>query len=145
MLTATEVWDEAALASLIAGATLLGSDLKVGLYTNSIAPTKKLTIADLVEPTFGGYARQLVVMGPVFRDPINGIASIAAALNWQMTGAPVPTIVVGCFYVYGAGPALLGIDPFPTPIGLNDDLDAFQTALEYVQSSQMQGFTTILS
>ena len=145
MLTATESWDGAALASLIAGATLLGTDLKCGLYVNSIAPTKKLAIGDLVEPTFTGYARQLVVMGPVFRDPINGISSIAGALNWQMTGTPVPSIIIGVFYTYGAGPALLGIDPFPQPVALNDDLDAFQTALQYIQSSQLQGFTTLLS
>lgn len=144
MLTTVEAYDEAALAALIAAATVLGSDLKAGLYTNVINPSKVLTIGDLVEPTYASYVRQLVVLGGPIRDPVNDIAAIAACLTWQMTGTPTPSIIVGVFYTFGAGPALMGIEPFPQAIALNDDLDAFVTVLEYIQSSDNQGFTTVL-
>lgn len=144
MLLTTEVYDDAALAALIADATLLGADLHAGLYTNNIAPTKVLTIADLVEASYTGYARQVVVMGAPFRDPQRGIAALAAGLNWHQTGVPVPQIIRGIFYVTGAVPALVGIEPFQSPLSLNDLLDSFTTILEYIQSSDAQGFTTIL-
>jgi hypothetical protein len=144
VLTTVEAFDEAALAALTAAVTVLGTDLKAGLYVNVIAPAKNLHLSDLTQPTYTGYLLQAVVLGAPFRDPLNGIAAIAPGLNWQMTGTPVPTIVQGVFYVFGAGPALLGIDPFPQPIAMNDDLDAFLTILEYIQSSQNQGFTTVL-
>jgi hypothetical protein len=144
VLTTTEVFDDAALTALIAGATLLGSDLHAGLYVNAIAPSKVLTIADLVEPTYGGYARQAVVMGAVFRDPVNGISALSAALLWQETGAASAVTIQGIFYVTGAGPSLLGIEPFPSPIPLVDLLSAFSTILQYIQSSPNPGFTTIL-
>lgn len=144
MLTTMELWDDAALASLIAGATLLGTDLKAGLFTNAIVPSKTLVIAGLTEPVYASYLRQVVVMGPVIRDPLNGIAALAAGLNWQMTGTPTPTIVYGIFYTYGAGPLLLGVELFANPIPLNDDLDAFLTVLEYIQSSDNAGLTTVV-
>jgi hypothetical protein len=144
VLTTTETYDDTALAALIAAATVLGTDLKAGLYTNVLAPSKTHVIGDFVEPTYTGYARQSVVLGTPFRDPNNGIVALAASLAWFMTGTPVPTIVQGIFYSYGAGPALLGMEPFDAPISLNDDLDAFTTLLEYIQSSQNQGFTTIV-
>lgn len=145
MLTATEAWDDAALTALLAGATLLGTDLKAGLYTNpDLIISKKLTLADLVEPAYASYVRQAVLMGPVFRDPQNGISSIAAALNWQETGTITPVIVYGVFYTYGATPILLGVDPFVNPISLVDALSAFQTVLQYIESSSAQGFTTVL-
>lgn len=143
-MTTTELWDKASLAALIAGATLLGADLKAGLYTNIIAPTKTKVIADLTEPTWATYARQAVLMGVPFRDAANGIASSSAALLWQQTGTPTPCIIQGIFYTYGAGPLLLAIQPFDTPIPLADDLDAFQTILEYISTSANQGFTTVV-
>jgi hypothetical protein len=143
-LVMTEVHDRAALAALIAAATVLGADLKAGLYTNVIAPTKVLVLTDLTEPTYASYVRQAVVMGPVMRDPVNGIASIAASLHWQETGAVTPVIIQGLFYVSGAGPDLRGIEPFKAPIPLNDLLDAFDTTLEYIQSQEFTGFTTVV-
>jgi hypothetical protein len=143
-LTTTEPFDSAALTALIAAATVLGSDVKAGLYINNVQPSKVLTIGDLTEPPYASYVRQAVVLGPAFRDPVNGIASVAGALTWQMTGSPTPCIIVGIFYTYGAGPALLGIEPFKTPIPLNDDLDAFVSVLEYIQSNENPGFSTII-
>jgi len=144
MLTTSEVYDKAALTSLIAAATLLGADLKAGLYTNLIDPSKVLTIADMVEPTYTGYARQVVVMGSAFRDPQNGIAALAAGLAWGPTSGTPAEIIQGIFYITGAGPSFMGIEPFPAPIPLNDSLDSFTTILEYIQSSQFAGFTTIV-
>jgi len=144
MLTTTEAYDDTALAALIAAATVLGTDLKAGLYTNSVAPSKLLTIADLTEPLYASYVRQAVVMSAPVRDPINGIASFATGLVWQQTGTPTPCIVYGIFYTWGAGPALLGIEPFGNGIALTDTLDAFTTILEYIQSQQNPGFTTVL-
>lgn len=144
MLTTTETYDDVALTALIASAVILGADVKAGLFTNAIAPTKRLVIADLTEPLYASYLRQSVVMGAAFRDPVNGIASVGGSLNWQMTGTPTPTIVQGIFYTYGAGPALLGVEMFASPIALNDDLDAFSTVLQYIQSSQFQGLTTVI-
>jgi hypothetical protein len=145
VLTATEAWDDAALTALIAGATLLGTDLKCGLYTNTpFTPTKSTVLSDLTEPTYGSYVRQAVVMGPIFRDPQNGIASIGAGLVWQETGTFTPEIIQGVFYTYGAGPTLLGVDPFQNPIPLTDLLSAFTTVLEYISSNNVQGFTTVL-
>lgn len=144
MLTATEAWDEAVVAALVAGATLLGADLKAGLFTNNITPGKSNVIADFTEPTYGSYVRQSVIMGAAVRDPLNGIASIGAGLTWQETGALTPVIVYGIFYTFGAGPALLGAELFPAPIPLNDLLDAFVTILEYIESNGNQGITTIV-
>lgn len=142
MLLTTEGYDETALALLIADATALGANLKAGLFTNVIAPTKVLTIADLTEPLYASYVRQAVVMGPVMRDPVNAIASIAANLHWQQTGAATPCIIQGIFYQHKVVPVLLGIEVFAQPIPMNDLFDAFDTILEYIQSSENQGFTT---
>ena len=144
VLTTSEAYDDAALAALIASAVLLGADLKAGLYTNVIDPTKRLVIADMTEPLYASYLRQSIVMGAIFRDPQRGIAALGAGVIWQMTGTPTPTTVQGIFYTFGAGPAFLGIEPFPAPISLVDDLDAFTTVLEYVQSQQFAGFTTVV-
>jgi len=145
VLLATESWDDAALTALIAGANLLGSALKAGLYTNpGFIPNKQIVLADMIEPTYASYVRQAVVMGPIFRDPQNGIASIAESLVWQETGVFTAEIIQGVFYTYGAGPLLLGVDPFPNPIPFTDLLSAFSTILEYVESNNVQGFTTVL-
>jgi hypothetical protein len=142
-MIATEAWDEAALASLIAAATLLGVDLKMGLYTNILTPSKSNVIGDLTEPTYASYARQLVVMGPVFRDINFEISSLAAALVWQQTGTPTPCLIQGWFLTFGAGPALLGICPLDQPFQMNDTLDALTIAAEYIQSSLTQGVGVI--
>lgn len=144
MLTTTELFDKAQLAASIASAVLLGADLHAGIYTNTPVITKQNVVADLTEPTYAGYVRQLVVMGPVIRDPVNGISALAAGLVWQEGGAITPVTINGVFYTYGAGNLLLGIDPFPTPQNLVDGLSAFTTILQYIQSSQNQGFTTVL-
>lgn len=144
MITTTELWDDAALTSLIAGATLLGADLKVGLFTNTPAIGKQLVIADLTEPTYPGYARQVCVLGAPFRDQLRGIAALAPGLQWAMDDDTVPTIVTGVFYTYGAGPALLGVEMIDPPIPLVDALSQFTTVLEYVQSPPAASLTTIL-
>lgn len=145
MVTTTEVWDDAALTALVAGANLLGSAARAGLFTNTPTIGKDLTIGDLVEPTYAGYARKNLVMGAPFRDPARGIASLAGALTWKMDDALVPTIVTGIFYTYGAGPDLLGVEMFNTPQALTDALSAFTTVLEYVQSPPAASLTTVVS
>lgn len=145
MLTTSEAFDASALAASIAAATVLGADVKAGLYTNTPVIGKKLTVADLVEAAYTGYVRQLVVMGAPARDPVNGIVSVAAGLTWQQTGSPVPAIINGIFYVTGAAQAVfLGINPFEVPIPLNDDLDFFVSILEFIQSNGNAGQTTIV-
>jgi len=144
MITATEAYDEAALAALIGAANVLGNTLKAGLYTNTIAITPKTALADLTEATYAGYVRQAVVMGAVYRDPVNGIAANSGLLTWQQVGVAVPQILRGIFYVGGAGPVLYFAENFPTPIALNDVIDAFETVLEYLETNQFQGFNTIL-
>lgn len=138
------MYDEAALEALIAAATLLGTDIVAGLFTNEISPTKTRVLADLTEPTYASYARQAVVFGAPFRDPQLGIAAIAAALTWQQTGTPTPCQIYGIFYATGGTLALMGMEVFELPIPLNDTLDAFSTVLEYVQSSNYQGVTTVI-
>jgi hypothetical protein len=140
----TEAWDQAVGAALVAGATLLGADLKAGLFTNNITPTNKTVIGDLVEPTYTGYARQTVVMGAVVRDPVQGIASFSAENTWQEITTPVSAVITGVFYTFGAGPALLGCYVFPTPIPLNDLLDFFATILEYIFTNENPATITVL-
>jgi hypothetical protein len=145
MLTTTEAYDDTALTAAIAAATLLGADLKAGLYTVPIAITKRLVTSDLTEAAYSGYARQDVVMGAPFRDPANGISSVGGGLTWQQTGMPVPVTIVGIFYVTGAAQAvLLGVEQFANPIPLVDLLDAFTTVLQFVQSSPFPGLTTVI-
>ena len=144
MLTTIELWDDAALASLIAGATLLGADLKAGLIVGTPALTHQSVIADITEPAYAGYVRQSVLMGPVIRDPINGISCLAAGLNWQEGGAITPVTITGIFYTYGAGPLLLGFEMFAVPQNLVDALSAFTTVLQWIQTSATPGLTTIL-
>jgi hypothetical protein len=143
-MTTMELWDDAALTSLIAGATLLGADLKAGIFTNTPTITKQMVIADLTVPTYAGYAGQTVVMGPVQRDPVNGICSFAAGLVWQETGAITPVTITGIYYTYGAGPLLLAVEIFDTPQTLVDALSAFTTVLQYIQSSENPGLTTVI-
>lgn len=144
MLTTTELFDDAALAAMIAAATVLGSDAKAGLFTAPVTPSKTLTIADLTEATYPGYARQLLAMGAPFRDPVNGISALSDALAWFQTGTPVPVIIYGTFYAYAATPLLLGVEVFQTPIPLNDLLDSFTTVLQFIQSNAFPGLTTII-
>ena len=134
MLTTIELWDDAALASLIAGATLLGADLKAGLIVGTPALTHQSVIADITEPAYAGYVRQSVLMGPVIRDPINGISCLAAGLNWQEGGAITPVTI----------PLLLGFEMFAVPQNLVDALSAFTTVLQWIQTSATPGLTTIL-
>jgi hypothetical protein len=144
VITTTEVYDAAALTALIAAATVLGTDVKAGLFVNDITPSKVLAIADLTEPTYASYVRQAVVMGSPARDPVQGIVSLAAALTWQETGTVTPVIVKGIFYTYGTGPALLAVEVFQNAIALNDHLDFFTSILQYIQSNENAGLTTIL-
>ena len=144
MLTTEELWDKAALASLVAGATLLGADLKAGLITNTPVISKQNVIADCTEPTYAGYVRQSVIMGSPVRDPVNGISSVSTGLVWQEGGAITPETITGIFYTYGAGPLLLGIEMFATPQNLVDALSAFTTILQYIQSSENAGLTTVV-
>jgi hypothetical protein len=144
MLTTTELYDAQALAALIADATALGADLKAGLYTNTPTITKQMVIADLTEPTYAGYVRQSVLMAPPSRDPQNGIVSVGAALIWQEGGLITPETIRGIFYTYGAGPLLLGVEPFAVSQNLVDALSAFTTVLQYIQSSENAALTTII-
>lgn len=144
MLTTMELYDDAALAALIADATLLGANLKAGLYVNSPTISKQNVIADLTEPGYAGYARQAVLLGAPSRDPQNGIVSIAPGLVWQEGGAITPVTVNGIFYTYGVVPKLLGIEPFAVPQTLVDALSAFTTVLQYIQSSENAGLTTVI-
>jgi hypothetical protein len=145
MLTTVELFDDAALASLIASATLLGSDLKAGLFTNQPVISKQNVIADFTEPVYASYLRQSVVMGAPFRDPLNGISSLSAALTWQETGTITPVTIYGIFYTYGTGPLLLGAEMFATPQNLLDALSAFESVLQFIQSNENAGFTTLLT
>jgi hypothetical protein len=131
----SEGLDAAALAASIAAATVLGTDLKMGLYTNVMTPTKTSVVGDFTEPTYASYVRQAVVMGAPIRDPINGIASLSGALTWQQTGTPTPVTIQGAFLTFGAGNLYAGAIPFATPIALNDTLDAFDIVIEYIQSN----------
>lgn len=145
MLSTVELFDDAALTALIASATLLGTDLKAGLFTNQPVISKQNVIADFTEPTYASYVRQSVVMGAPFRDPLNGISALSAALTWQETGSVTPVTIYGIFYTYGTVPLLLGAEMFETPQNLLDLLSAFETVLQYVQSNENAGFTTLLT
>lgn len=144
MLTTTEAYDDAALTSLLAAATLLGADLHVGIVTNDLTPSKDLTLADMTEPVYASYARQVVVMGVPYRDPVNGITAAAAQLVWQQSGTPTPCIIRGIFYATGATPYLVAFEKLNPPIPLNDTLDAFHTVLQYIQSNENPGLTTVI-
>jgi hypothetical protein len=143
-LLTTESFDDVALAACIAAATVLGADLKAGLFTNTPVLSKTNLVADFVEPVWATYVRQAVVMAGPFRDPALGIASLSASLIWQQTGTPTPCVIKGIFYTYGAGPLVMGAEIFATPIPLNDILDAFTSILEFVQSNSNPGFTTVV-
>lgn len=145
MLTTSESFDELALTALIASATLLGADVKMGLNTVPVQSSKLLTIGDMTEPTYGSYLRQDVVFGAPFRDPALGIASLAAPITWQETGTPSPTTIVGIFLTFGAGPAFLGYAPLAVPQTLTDLLSAFAVTVEYVQSNGLQGLIVVVN
>lgn len=144
MITWTEDFDAAALTALEAAATVLMTDLKALLFTNPITPSKVLTLADLTEPTYTGYARQVVTLGAPARDPQRGIVAVAPGLTWQETTTPVSVIIYGVAYAFGATPALAGVEVFPSPIPLTDLLSFFVTVLEYVQTNDGASFTTTI-
>lgn len=145
MLTSTEVYDKAALDALVANVLILGSDLKMGLNTNIVNPSKTLSLADMLEPTYSGYARQLVEFGPSFRDPSRGISSLAAGLLWQQAATPTPCLIQGYFLIGGTASAVFyGYEPLDQPFQMTDDLDAITIVVQYIQASQAQGFATFL-
>jgi len=146
VLTTSELYDAAALATLIASATDLGADLKVGLNLAVVSPTKKLVVGDMVEPTFTSYARTAVVMGAPFRDDANGICSLGGPVTFQMTGTPVPCLVQGIFFMSGTTSAVfMGYEPLAVPFQMNDDLDQLTLTLQYIQSSLRQGFNIVIT
>lgn len=145
MLTSVEVYDKAALDALIASAVILGTDLKMGLNTAIVNPSKTLALSDMVEPTYSGYARQAVLFGPSFRDPSRGISSLAAGLLWQQGGSPTPCLIQGYFLIGGTASAVFyAYEPLDNAFQMTDDLDAITIVVQYIQASQAQGFATFL-
>ena len=144
MFVTTEVFDQAALAALIADAVILGADVHVGLYTNVIAPRKTNVIADFTEPVYAGYARQAVLFGAPFRDPRYAICSLAAPITFQQLAGITPTVVQGYFLVTGAGPILLAASALTAPFAMVDGLDALTLAMQYIQSSAAPGFANVI-
>ena len=129
---------------LIAAATGLGSDLKIGLNTAIIAPSKTLILSDMTEPTYTGYARQSVVFTSASRDSTYDIVAEGDVNAFAMSGTPVPTLVQGWFLIFGAGPSFLGYCPLPQPYQMNDALDVLSIVVQYIQSCTPQGTATVI-
>ena len=146
MLTTTENFDVSALTTLIAEVTVLGTDLKMGLNTAIVNPTKQLVVGDMVEPTYAGYARQAVAMGTPFRDQPNQISALSAPVIWQQGVVPTPCLIQGIFFMSGTLSAVfVGYEPLVNPFQMNDLLDMISVTLQYIQSSQRQGFGIIVT
>ncbi len=87
------------LTTMLTAVPLIAGHLK--LFNNNLVPTPANVLADFIEPTFTGYAADLVTWGTVINDA-NGIPCGPASVTFRMTTAP-GDLCYGAFYVDSTG------------------------------------------
>jgi hypothetical protein len=115
------------LATGAVGTALDGvlKNAKLGLFTNAVNLTQQTLLADLVEPTYTGYARQIVTWEPIYQQPDGSWTNQGGALFWQMGDDLTPTVVLGLFLVDSGGTHLLLAENLADPINLVSSANAF--------------------
>lgn len=123
LFTTLESW----MTLLTSDTTMLGGQW-IGLYQTIGAPLgPNLTMADLGECDFPGYARQHLGAwhGP-YVDQANQVISDAPSMYFACSDTTTPNSVIGAFYGSASAAGTLKlVDPFPTPIGMASTADAF--------------------
>jgi hypothetical protein len=127
MLT-TEYMDIHAVTDYVqAGAGVAGilNAAKLILATNAFTPTKLRVVADLTQPSYGGYAPVTVTWAAAARDQAGDIVTLSQLFPIQQTGGPVVVTIYGYGLTDSAGTNLLLSELFTVPITLVDDLTYF--------------------
>lgn len=134
---------DAALLAALTGAGGLLNGIKIGLIVNNVAWSKATLLADLVEPTYIGYAQVTPTWSSVFV-ATDGTYRVATGLNiFQPTGASTDTIT-GYFVVNTGGTAIVGGDNFPVPIPLPSTTSRLAFTFEYSGTNAAQGAVAVV-
>lgn len=107
------------LNALIAAEGVLDG-AKVALFTNSIVPTPETVAADLIAPTFPGYALSSAI---VWGDPLSvpgGRGSLGDRKDFIPSADSESLPVVGYAVLTGFGWSTIGlVELFPTPVDVS--------------------------
>jgi hypothetical protein len=105
---------------------------KLGLFTNALMLSSQMLLADLVIPTYPGYAAVAVTWSSVFRKQNRGYATQSQLAEFQMDDDTTPTTVVGAFVVAADNTTLLWAELFDTPVQLvtADDAVVYTAEME---------------
>ena len=119
---------------------------KVGLIASPYAPNLLSTYADMVQPTFPGYAEVAATFVPPFQQPDGSFATNGGLALFQMTDATVPTTVYG-YYVTDGGmtPKLLWVEMLEAPIGLTSPLQAILVSAQLALGGTNYGSGTVVT
>lgn len=91
-----------------------GTTFKVGLFTAWPGFNDTLVLADLTEPTFGGYAQKSTANWSIGVDSMGRYHMTADGLHWSPTNSDPSDPVIGAFLVDSTGTELVGVIPFGT-------------------------------
>lgn len=105
--------------------------VQVGLYTNLIAPVASLTLADLVEPTYGGYSRQAATFLSPWVDASGNVDVTTQLVQFQPTDSSASSTIVGAFVASAhSGGNLITLEQFAESRTLATPSDSVEYALE---------------
>ena len=120
--------------------------LKLLLFTNDITPTKTTLYADLVKPTYTGYADLTgLVAGAVFQRTDKGWAVQFGAKQFQMGDAALPTTLMGYGIYSTSGTVLYWAERFPNPVPLVTTADACIFDPQFCLGGDDNGEVTMLN
>jgi len=117
--------------------TVLNGGYELLLFKNDIAAVPGLTLADLVECDFSGYARMPIDLLLPYLDPITGGASCQQLAQWNFDGT-APTPVLNS--VYGFGVVKPGVSPAPDTL---EQVASFDAPVPMVQAGDSLPLTLL--
>jgi hypothetical protein len=131
----TKNYTQAGGAGAVAGA-LQGA--KLILAVQPFQPSKHLTVADLVQPTYTGYAPFPLTWGPAMRDRQNDIITLSDSVLVQTGAATDPdTSIVGYGLTDSTGAELLLSEMFAQPLHLVDNTAFFELIIPFAPGNPM--------
>ena len=114
MLKMTNLGEAAALASFVGKAA--PQDLTLHLYTNNLVLAENTVVADLVQPTFGGYASSILSGASWTVTMGNPAVATFPDMSFACNISPfTPQTVYGYFVTRDGGTNLMWAEKFPIP------------------------------
>lgn len=112
---------------------LVPANVSLGLLTNVVAPNQDTVLADLVPPTFGGYALTPLTSWSVIRREVDGMYSILSnSIPFYCTGSPYSDTITGVYLVNNVPTpdVLLGVQMFTSPYPIAGVATGFNFSVE---------------